>query len=282
MRTYAPAATESVLADLLDEPSTRPRRRPPRGHPGPRGRVRGVTAAWLDPRIRGRPGRARDRAAVHPPGRRSRGGPCRARTSSSSRRPRRARRSATPCRSSRRSRTTRRLGPCSSSRPRRSGRTRSPSSRSSRGPRECRSRRRRMTATRPRPSARPSGRRGRSSSATRTCSTRRSCRTTRSGSSCSSSCGYRHRRAPHLPGRVREPRRQRHSPAAAAVRPLRQQPGHRLLLGDDREPGRAGGAVDGAAGAAHRPERGAGRRAPRAPRRPADPRRRDGRARIAP
>ena len=41
-------------------------------------------------------------------------------------------------------------------------------------------------------------------------------------------------------------------------------PGHRVLLGDDREPGRAGGDADRATGTARRPERGTGRRAPRA------------------
>ena len=58
--------------------------------------------------------------------------------------------------------------------------------------------------------------------------------------------GDRDRRAPHLPGRVREPRRERAPAAPAAVRPLRLEPDHRVLVGDDREPGRAGGA-------AHRP-----------------------------
>ena len=48
---------------------------------------------------------------------------------------------------------------------------------------------------------------------------------------------HRHRRAAHVPRRVRQPRRQRPPPAAPAVRPLRLAAGHRLLLGDDREPG---------------------------------------------
>ena len=49
--------------------------------------------------------------------------------------------------------------------------------------------------------------------------------------------GHRRRRAPHVPRRVRLARRQRPAPAAPAVRPLRVEPGDRVLLGDDREPG---------------------------------------------
>ena len=60
--------------------------------------------------------------------------------------------------------------------------------------------------------------------------------------------GHRHRRAAHLPRRVRQPRRERPPPAAPDLRPLRQQAGHRLLLGDDREPGRARGDADRPAG----------------------------------
>ena len=56
--------------------------------------------------------------------------------------------------------------------------------------------------------------------------------------------GHRHRRAAHVPRRVRQPRRQRPPAAAPAVRPLRQPPGDRVLLGDDREPGRAGRDAD--------------------------------------
>ena len=48
--------------------------------------------------------------------------------------------------------------------------------------------------------------------------------------------GHRHRRAPHVPRRVRQPRRQRAPAAAAAVRPLREPPRDRVLLRDDREP----------------------------------------------
>ena len=51
MRTYAPAATEAVLADLLEEPSLA------RGvvhhrHIPARDAVYGAHPAWLDPRIR--------------------------------------------------------------------------------------------------------------------------------------------------------------------------------------------------------------------------------------
>ena len=82
---------------------------------------------------------------------------------------------------------------------------------------------------------------------------------------------HRRRRAAHLPRRVRQPRRQRPPPAAADLRPLRQPPGHRLLLGDHRQSGRARDDADRPAGRAHRPQRRAGRRAPRRPRRSADP-----------
>ena len=47
--------------------------------------------------------------------------------------------------------------------------------------------------------------------------------------------GHRHRRAAHLPRRVRQPRRERPAPAAPAVRPLRLEPDHRVLVRDDRE-----------------------------------------------
>ena len=48
--------------------------------------------------------------------------------------------------------------------------------------------------------------------------------------------GHRDRRAPHVSRRLRQPRRERAPAAAPAVRPLRLPAGHRLLLGDDREP----------------------------------------------
>ena len=86
---------------------------------------------------------------------------------------------------------------------------------------------------------------------------------------------HRRRRAPHVPRRVREPRRERPAPAPPAVRPLRLAPGHRLLLGHDREPGRAGRAADRPAEPAHRPQRGALGRAPPPARRAALARSRD-------
>ena len=69
---------------------------------------------------------------------------------------------------------------------------------------------------------------------------------------------HRHRRAAHVSRRVRQPRRQRPAPAAADLRPLRQPPGDRVLLGDDREPGRARGDADRPAGPAR--STGTGRR----------------------
>ena len=94
--------------------------------------------------------------------------------------------------------------------------------------------------------------------------------------------GDRHRRAAHLPRRVRQPRRERHPAAAPPVRPLRQHAGHRLLLGDDREPRGARRDAHGTAVAADQSDRGAGRRAPRAAGRPADHRRVDRRPRLGP
>ena len=83
---------------------------------------------------------------------------------------------------------------------------------------------------------------------------------------------HRHRRAAHVPRRLRRARRQRPAAAAPDLRPLRQPPGHRLLLGDDREPGRAGGDAHRTTRPTRRPERRPGRRAARRPRRPARPR----------
>ena len=279
MRTYAPAEPGAVLAALLAEPSLA------------RGVVHHAVLPAARRRLRRLPGLARPahRAGLAPRAASSGRTPTRprrwrpstpARTSSSSRPRPRASRCATRCPSSRRSPTIRPRARSSCSRPRRSARTRWPSSASCRGRRRpVGPRPRPTTATRRRRSARRSGPPARSWSPTRTCSTRRSSPTTPSGSSCSSSCGHRHRRAAHVPRRVRQPRRQRPAPAAADLRPLRLAPGHRLLLGDDREPGRAGGDADRPAGTARRPQRGAGRRAPRRPGRPAGPRaRRAGRA----
>ena len=75
---------------------------------------------------------------------------------------------------------------------------------------------------------------------------------------------HRHRRAAHLPRPLRQPRRQRPAPPAADLRPLRLAAGHRLLLGHDRQPGRAGGRAHGAAAPADRSQRRPVRRAPRA------------------
>ena len=80
---------------------------------------------------------------------------------------------------------------------------------------------------------------------------------------------HRHRRAAHVPRRVRRPRRERPAPPPPDLRPLRQPAGHRLLLGDDRESARAGHDADRARRPADRPQRRAGRRAPRPARRPA-------------
>ena len=93
---------------------------------------------------------------------------------------------------------------------------------------------------------------------------------------------HRHRRAAHLSRRVRRPRRQRAAPAAADLRPLRQPPDDRVLLGDDREPRRARGDADRAPGTARRSERRPGRRAARPARRPAGARAGQRRARARP
>ena len=91
---------------------------------------------------------------------------------------------------------------------------------------------------------------------------------------------HRHRRAPHVPRRVRRPRRQRPAPAAADLRALRQPAGHRVLLGDDREPGRARHDAHRATGTARRSQRRAGRRAPRPARRSAGHWTRERRSRL--
>ena len=91
---------------------------------------------------------------------------------------------------------------------------------------------------------------------------------------------HRHRRAAHLPRRVRRARRERAPAPPADLRPLRQPSGDRLLLGHDREPGRAGRGADRTAGRGPDPERGARRRAPRPPRGPAAARPRQRRPRL--
>ena len=201
MRTYAPADPSDVLDRLLEEPSLArgvvhhaviPAREAVHRADARRGWIR---ASW-----RGSAGAASTRCT---PTRRRRSRPSTpARTSSSSRRPPRASRCATPCPRSRPSPRTRRRGPCSCSRPRRSARTRSPSSARSRARRRHRHPSPRPTTATRRPRSGPrSGRPARSWSPTRTCSTRRSSPTTPSGSSCSSSCA----RSPnvHVLGPVR-------------------------------------------------------------------------------
>ena len=218
--------------------------RPPRGHPRPSRRVRRLPGLARPP-DRGRAGRPRHRAAVPPPGRGDRGGP-RGRG--------RRRRHADgvgqdavlhAARSSRPSPTTRRRARCSCSRPRRSARTRSTEfgelSAARRDDDLGLHLRRRHAG--PDPVGGPRGRPGR----------RHEPGHAPLGDppaphevvpAVRAAPGHRHRRAAHLPGRVRQPRRQRPPPAAAHLRPLRQPPGHRLLLGHDREPGRAGDDAD--------------------------------------
>ena len=131
MRTYAPAATGGRPRPPPRGAVARARRRSTTRSSRPASRYWRPFPDWLDPRIRrGLDARGIDRLYTHQAeaieavhagrGRRRRHA-----------RPRRARRSATRCRSSRRSPTTRRRGRCSCSRPRRSARTRSPSSASS-------------------------------------------------------------------------------------------------------------------------------------------------------
>ena len=247
----------------------RPRRRPPRDPAAAPGGARAV------PRLAGpahRPGprRPRHRAAVQPPGGGDRGASTPARTSSSSRRPRRARRCATRCRSSRPSPRTRPRGRCSCSRPRRSARTRSPSSPS------CRGRPGLHVSAATYDGDTPAPIRSAIRAAGQVVVTNPDMlhsailpHHTKWFQLFEQLRDHRHRRAAHLPRRVRQPRRQRPAPAAPDLRPLRQPPGHRLLLGDDREPGRARDDADRPPGRGHRPQRRPGRRAARPARRPA-------------
>ena len=69
-----------------------------------------------------------------------------------------------------------------------------------------------------------------------------------------------HRRAARLSRRVRQPSLQRAAAAAADLPALRVEPGVSLLVGDDREPARAGRAADGTAVRAGGQERRAARR----------------------
>ena len=136
---------------------------------------------------------ARDRAALHAPGRGVRARARAAATSSSSRRRPRARRSATTRRSSTRSCRIRRRARCICFRPRRSRRTSSPSCTRSSEHRHARhGRRDRRLHLRRRHAAGRAARDPRhartSCSATPTCCTRASCRTIRAGRSCSRTC----------------------------------------------------------------------------------------------
>ena len=81
---------------------------------------------------------------------------------------------------------------------------------------------------------------------------------------------HRHRRAARLPRRVRQPPGERAAPAAAHLPPLRLGPAVHLLVGDDREPARAGRAADRAAVRGGRRERRAARREVLLLRQPAD------------
>ncbi len=130
MRTYAPATTTAVLDAAARGAVARPRRRPPRG---PRRATGGLRRRGRTGSTRGSVAASRSAASSgRTPTRRTRSRPCTpGRTSSSSRRRRPASRCATRCRSSRPSPRTRRPGPCSCSRPRRSARTRWRSSGSS-------------------------------------------------------------------------------------------------------------------------------------------------------
>ena len=268
MRTYAPAGTRAVLEQLLEEPSLA--RGVSTTRSSPRARRARRLARVAGPADPGRARRTRHRAAVHPPGGGDRGRPRAARTSSSSRPRRRASRCATRC-------------------PVLQALAEDPSARAlflfptkalgqdqvaefgelvqdaGLDGRRRVLRRRHAGAD---PVGDPQGRAGRGHQpghaplgdpppphqvvpAVR------------------AAAGHRHRRAAHVPGRVRVARRERAPPAAPAVRPLRLEPGDRVLLGDDREPGRARGDADRPAGPADRPQRRAGGREAPAAGRPA-------------
>ena len=63
------------------------------------------------------------------------------------------------------------------------------------------------------------------------------------------------RRTAHVSWRLRQSRRERPPPAVTDLRALRQLAGHRLLLRDDRQPGRAGRDADGSTQPGHRSDR---------------------------
>ena len=238
MRTYAPASAIDVLERLLDEPSLA------RGvvHHEVRPAIEARYGEWpalARPEAPGRAREARDRAAVHPPGRRDRG---RARG--------RGRRGGDPHRVGQVAvlhgagapvagggSVGPRAVPVPHQGPRPGPGRGAVGARPRRRPRGLERRLRRRHA-RADPLGDPQGRAGRRDQpghaplgdpppphqvvpAVR------------------AAAGHRHRRAPHVPRRVRQPRRQRAPAAAAAVRPLREPPRDRVLLGDDREPVRA-------------------------------------------
>ena len=244
MRRYAPASVEAVLDGLLAEPSLARRRRPPRGDPAREARTAPLPD-WLDPRL----GRRSRRAAS---------------SRSTSTRPRRSRPSppvedivvVTPTASGKTLCYALPIAPGARRRPVRPRPLPVPDQGARPGPgrelararpgrRAGRSRRRPTTGTRRRRSARRSGPPARSSST--------------NPDMLHSAILPHHTKWFQLfeqlriividelhtyRGRLRQPRRQRPPAAPPPVRPLRLAPGHRLLLGHDREPGRAGRAAD--------------------------------------
>jgi hypothetical protein len=93
---------------------------------------------------------------------------------------------------------------------------------------------------------------------------------------------HRGGRAPHVPRRLRQPRRERPAAPPADLRPLRLASDHRLLLRHHREPRRPGVRAHRAEPDPRGPRRLPGRRPPRALRRAAAPRRRNWRAWLCP
>ena len=280
MRTYAPAEPGAVLDALLAEPSLA------RGvvHHAvlpPREAVFADFPGWLDPRIVSGLRLARHRAPVHPPGRGDGGGPRRRGRRDRHARPPRASRCATRSRSSSRSSTTRRRARSSCSRPRRSARTRWPSSASWPQRPACRSS--------------PSTYDGDTPAPIRSAVRAAGQVVVTNPDMLHSAILPHHTKWFQLFEQLRvividELHTYRGVFGGHVANVLRRllricahygsHAGHRLLLGDDREPGRAGGDADRPAGAARRPQRGAGRRAPRRPGRPAGHRARQRRARL--
>ena len=239
MRYYEPAAVEAVLDRLLAEPSlssgvvhhAHMPARPADFVPMPE---------WLDPGLAGRPGEPRRHGALSPPGRGHRGGP---------RRPGRGRGHpdgfgqvavlprADPPGPGRRSHGPGPLPlPHQGPRPgpgRRAGRAEP-----GRRPAHQRLHLRRRHSQ-PDPLRHPIGRPGRGHEPGHA-PRRDPAAPHQVVPALRAAPDHRHRRAAHVPRPVRQPRRQRAAPAAPDLRPLRLSPGHRVLLGHDREPGRAG------------------------------------------